>query len=141
MRIGPLELFDDTFHGDGLCRIHIRRGVVCIRRTGDTQRNHHRTCDQHTFHALPPVFDKNLYRTLFFDWVVGMCSLRSGRHDTSAMSRSSTRLHRFVIFHSPSQLFGSVSAYSIDRVFPLSIIWTRSTMCSASLPGIPESIQ
>src|SRR4029450_2700420 len=80
-------------------------------------------------------------RTFAPDFVVGMCSFRSGRQDTSAMSRSSTRRQRLVYFHVPSQLLGSVSAYSICTVLLSGSSLMRSTTCIASLAGTPESTQ
>src|SRR5687768_4446023 len=82
-----------------------------------------------------------LQRTFASERVVGMCSFRSGRHETSAMSRSSARFHRLMYFHSPSKLFGSVIVYSICSVRPSLIMRTRSTMRIASVAGTPESIQ
>src|SRR6476646_1284036 len=74
-----------------------------------------------------------LQRTFALACVLGMCSFRSGRHETSAICWSSTRFQRLVICQSPSQLLGSVIVYSISSVAPALIMRMRSMIRSSSL--------
>src|SRR5262249_4064695 len=135
VRVLPAELLHRADERDGLASIDARRRMMRECRCRDSNRKNPAPQE--------PREPRETHRTFSFDCVLGMCELRSGRHSTSAisMSRESTRFHCLVTFHSPSQLLGSVIVYSICIFFPPSTSRTRSTMWSASLAGMPESIQ
>ncbi len=77
-----------------------------------------------------------LSMTCVFDRVLCRWSLRSGRHSTSWMSMSFTRLKRLVFFHSPSQCSGSVIVYAISSCRRPGSRRIRSMMRSCSPAGI-----
>src|SRR6476620_7376690 len=143
VRIRPLEFLQDAADGDGLGLVDAGGGMMRHLRRRAQRDDHQRACDNERFHHVlsPSTTDRCDQRTLSVDWVLGMCWFRSGRHDTSAMSVSSTRVHRFVTFQSPSQFLGSVIVYALSSVLPLFTSLMRSTMCSWSLAGMPVSIQ
>src|SRR4030095_3006982 len=109
MRIRPVEFFYDSLVSDLFRCIDAGGTVMCKQRNGETQHKHQGAGKAYNFHGSLLHYSCHFSRMLSGECTGGICSLRSGRHSTSAMSRSSWRSQCLTNFQSPTHILGSVS--------------------------------